>query len=60
MRDWGGREGEIKGRGKVMRKEKEEKNIHGNLLSSGQVWNNKQKWTGSNPSPLLTEGVERI
>jgi len=33
----------IKGRGKEIRNREEEKDIHGNLLSSGQVWNNKQK-----------------
>jgi hypothetical protein len=43
-----------------MMKGEEERDIRGNLLSSGQVWNNKQKWTGSNASPLLTEGVDRI
>jgi hypothetical protein len=34
---------EYRGRGKGIREEKEERDIRGNLLSSGQVWNNKQK-----------------
>jgi hypothetical protein len=35
--------GRIKSRGKEMIKGEEERDIRGNLLSSGQVWNNKQK-----------------